>query len=397
MEPIDQKAINETIVKTITENLPSVVDAVVTEKLANFETKTWKDLDEVKAAIKEMSINKKFDTHAKEIFAKTAIVAIVKDVMTNNVNSEKGFKDVVDTHVKAMSEAANGDGAELVFDQFEQSVQMVINTFEIASLVKIIPIAKGDKLNLPKVTNGVTTAYITELNAPTDSDLATAFVAIDIYKTMTLTNFSDELLEDTMTIPDLYDMIVQNVAESQGAFLEKQILAGTGSNAVEGILVNAQVNSLSLAATKRAGDISDTDIVNVYAKALMKFKRNRAGLRWVTSQYVLAKLQALKTTDGYPLYAELRGANPTLMGHPVIITDDSSIAQDSGTDIATKPTIIFGDFSYFILVRRKGMTLERGYYGSNWTSNIQSLKSIQRYGGKCTFGEAFTKLLNGAT
>jgi hypothetical protein len=29
------------------------------------------------------------------------------------------------------------------------------------------------------------------------------------------------------------------------------------------------------------------------------------------------KLMALKTLDGYPLYPELRGANPTIMGRPV--------------------------------------------------------------------------------
>lgn len=398
MDQVDQKQINDTIVKTITENLPWVVESVVSEKIADFKTATIKDIDEIKQSMKSLATSKKFDAEAKSILAKTAIVAIVKDVMQKGVKGETAFKEIVDIHTKAMAEATAGDGAELVFDQFEQSVAMVLNTFEIASLVKIIPIAKGDKLSIPKVTNGITTAYVTELSAPSDTDLVTAFVNIDIYRIMTLSNFSDELLEDTMTIPDLYDMIVQNVAESQGAFLEKQILAWTGSSAVEWILVNADVNSVSLVgAGKRADDIVDSDIVTVYNTAQMKFKRNTANLRWVGSQYVLSNLQALKTTDGYPLYPELRGNKPTLMGHPFIMTDDSSIAQSTATDVATKPLLIFGDFSFFTLVRRKGLTLERGYYGSNWASNIQSLKSIQRYGGKCTFGQAFTKLLSAAT
>jgi hypothetical protein len=57
----------------------------------------------------------------------------------------------------------------------------------------------------------------------------------------------------------------------------------------------------------------------------------------------------------------------------------------------------FGDFGYFTLARRKGLTVERGYYGDNWKKDIQSLKSNTRYGGTLTFPEAITVLLNGAT
>jgi len=399
MNEEEKKAFNATIENTIKTHLPSIVDAVVDAKVAEMAQKSASDMDGIKAEIKSLAVANKFTDKAKDMFTKTAVVSIIKDVLKHNITSESAFKSIVDANIKTMTEGTATEGAELVFDQFEQSVQMVLNTFDLVSLVKIIPIAKGDKLNLPKVTNGITTAYVTETNAPSASEPDTAFITIDIVKAMTLTHFTEELLEDTMTIPDLYDMIVQTVAESQGAFLEKQILAGTGgSTAVEGLLTNASVLSVQLStASHRASNISDANIVDVYTKALRKYKRNRANLRWITSQYVLGKLQALKTTDGYPLYPELRGESPTLFGHAVILTDDSSIAQDLAGDVAAKPTIIFGDLSYFVLVRRKGLTLERGYINANWASNIISLKSVSRFGGKATFGEAFVKLLNAAT
>jgi HK97 family phage major capsid protein len=42
-------------------------------------------------------------------------------------------------------------------------------------------------------------------------------------------DFTDEMFEDTMTNQDLYSYIVENVAESQGAFIENQILNGDGT------------------------------------------------------------------------------------------------------------------------------------------------------------------------
>lgn len=81
------------------------------------------------------------------------------------------------------------------------------------------------------------TYFTAEEVAYTASEPATAFISIDIAKMTTLVSMTEELLDDTMTVPDLYDLIVEFVAESQAEFLETQILTGTGS--VKGILVNA--------------------------------------------------------------------------------------------------------------------------------------------------------------
>lgn len=388
--------LKEIVGEALKENLPEVVDAVVDAKLEEVEANTEAKFADVNESIKALQKQAKTVAVTDELSKKTAIVYIFRDVLQNKVTGEKAFNEVVEKHVKAMTEGTATDGAELVFDQFEANVLQVINTFELVSNVNIMPLAKGDKVSIPKATNGISTMYVAEGGTPTESEIVTAFVTFDIYKMVTLTDFTEELLDDAMTIPDLYNLIVSNIGESQGAFLEKQILAGTGSSALEGILVNSAVNSISLAATKRAGDINHTNLIEVITKAMRKYKRGGRA-KFVMSQYVLGKLQSIKTTDGYPLFPELMGATPTLMGAGIILTDDSSLVQDLASDIATKPLLIYGDLSYYTLVRRKGLTVERGYYGNNWRDGVISLKSNARFGGKCTFGEAFVKLLNGAT
>jgi HK97 family phage major capsid protein len=386
-----EKVVSEALEK----NLPEVVDAVMTKKLSELEAKSASEMEDIKAELKKMNhASKVFTDNGGADFAKkAAVVAIFKDVVNNNVTSEKGFHDTVQNHVKAfMDEGTATNGAELVFDQFEKDVLKVINTYEILQDVRILPLAKGDKVSLPKATNGITTYFTAEGVAYTGSEAVSAFVTIDIAKATTMTDMTEELLDDTMTVPDLYDLIVEFIGESQAQFLETQILSGTG--AVKGILVNASVNKVQLAATKRASDIVDANIVDIITKASKKFKKT--GVKFYTSQYVMGKLMALKTTDGYPLYPSLRGASPMLEGYPVVLSDVGFV-QNVAADIAWAVTMAFGDFGYFTLARRKGLTVERGYYGDNWKKDIQSLKSNTRYGGTLTFPEAITVLLNGAT
>lgn len=173
------------------------------------------------------------------MITKTAIVAIAKDVYKSNAQNPDDFNRIAQKHfadlgLKVMGEADASEGAEFVFDQFEKDILVVINTFELVNHVKILPLAKGDKLLIPKVTNGITTAYVTEagvVGAATEP--VTAFVQFDIFKTVTLTNVTEELMEDTMTIPQLYDFLVQEIGESQGEFLEGEIISGAGTTAIE--------------------------------------------------------------------------------------------------------------------------------------------------------------------
>lgn len=392
----EQKAFQEETTKSVVEAvekaLPEVVDSVVTKKVAELSEKNANDLDEVKAELKKMNVSLRETPELKTLANKTAVVSIFKEVLENNVNSEKAFNEIVDKTIKTMTEGTATAGAELVFDQFETDVLRVINTYTIVNDVRILSLVKGDKVSLPKATNGITTYFVAEGVAPTATDGVTAFINIDIAKAATLTDMTQELLEDTMTIPDLYDLIVEFVGESQASFLETQILTGTGS--IKGILVDAGVNKIALAATKRASDVVDSNIVDVVFKAAMKFKRGTK--KWYMSQYVFGKLTALKTTDGYPLYPSLRDVNPTLMGSAVVISDNAFVQNLAG-DVANGVLLMYGDLKYFTLAKRKGLTMERGYYGDNWKKGIISLLSNQRFGGISTYPEAITILTNGAT
>ena len=390
---------DETVVKQVTDaiekSVPEIVSTVVDAKLNEAMSKSAKELDEIKAELKKYSLEQKqANPEVKEAFVKTAMVNIFRDVVNQNITTEKGFQTVVEATLKTMTEGTATAGAELVFDQFEADVLRVINSYDIVNDVRILPLAKGDKVSIPKATNGVTTYFTSEWVAYTPSDAVTAFVTIDIAKTTTLTDMTQELLDDTMTVPDLYNLIVEFIWESQAEFLETQILTGTGS--VKGILVDAGVNKIYLGTGNTADDIDDDVLVDVITKSARKYKRRTSNVKWYMSQYIFGKIKALKTLDGYPLYPESRNANPTLMGYAVSLSDVWFV-QDVTEDIAGGIDLLFGDLQYFIIARRKGLTMERGYHGDNWKKDIQSLKSNSRVGWKSSFPEALTIVLNGTS
>lgn len=387
--------ITKSMTKTVEDSLPEIVDNVVAKKVEELSQKSASEMEDIKAELKKINLAGKVENKDLQDFnRKTAVVSIFKEVINNNITSEKVFKEVVVKTVDAMTESVAGEGAELVFDQFETDVLRVINTYDIVNDVRILPLAKGDKVSLPKATNGITTYFVSEGTAATESEATTAFVTIDIAKAATLTDLTQDLLDDTMTIPDLYNLLVEFIGESQAEFLETQILTGTG--VIKGILVNASVNKVYLGSGNDAGDIDDDVIIDVITKAAKKYKRNKAKVKFYMSQYVYGKIKALITTDGYPLYPSLRDANPTLQGYAVVLSDVGFV-QDVSEDIAAGVDLLFGDLSYFTLAKRKGLTIERGYYGDNWKADILSVKSNSRVGWKCTYPEALTIVINGAS
>ena len=108
---------------------------------------------------------------------------------------------------------------------------------------------KGNEFKIPKGVNNIATNWIAEWTAITKSKAGSAFVTINTYKAATLVPFTEELLQDNVTTPKYYEMVVKMIGESQGGFLEDQVLNGTDANKVEWVLVNANVGSAALPAT----------------------------------------------------------------------------------------------------------------------------------------------------
>lgn len=320
---------------------------------------------------------------------KKAIVSLVKSVLVNGENFQQA-------KAKALTEGTDGQGGEFVFDEFEKDVLQVINEEPVLNEVKMYN-TNGDVLKLPKYSNGVVTTFEAEGTGGAASQGTTSYITLNIKRAVTNLEISEELMQDSMTIPDIYEIIVRDIGESQANFLARQILQGdgTGDNFL-GIYNAPGVNEVVLDAGKTSvKDLGDSDLVATMTAAKRKFKKNKANLAWVMSEYVFGVIASIKTTTGQYLYPEMRNETPTLLGRKVILSDQSTV-QDASEDGASTPFLIFGDLKYFALAKNNGLEIETGYVNDNFNRSIKTVRSKSRVAGEITYPEAFTRVVTAA-
>ena len=379
---MDTKEILEQVSKTIETSMPEVIESVVEKKLSEERLKTVADLDDVKAELKKLSFQaKQADAGLSKKNKEAFIVSVMKSVVNNWVSTEKGFRDVVAKEYTAMNTDDAWEGAEFVFDQFEADILSVFDQFDIVRDVRIYNINQWDNLSLVRWDNTIQTYFTAQWAPRTPSNYETSRIKIDVAKLTTLTKLTEEFFDDTMTIPDVYQFLVQCFAESQAKFLETEILTWTWD--IKGIFNDSDIEVVNV---DKVDDISDDTIIEVITKVAKKFKTGK----FYFSKYMWGRLMQIRTLDGSPLYPELRSANPNILGYPVWLSSVWFIQDKSDDETDWAVAMMFGDLSYYALVRRKGLTIERGLDWEDFSNDLISVKSTTRYGGNCTFPEALT-------
>lgn len=395
--------IEKVIAEALEKSLPEIVDAVTDKKIEALTTKSTAEMEEIKAELKKIALAGKQTAEVKNFAGQTAIVNIFKSIAKNGVSSEEAFTELANAEIKAafLGEGTATEGAEMVFAQFESQIINVMKMYPVVNEVKIYT-TKGKDLSIPKVTNGITTAWIAEGVAITGSKPATAFVTINVFKAATLVQLTEELREDNMTIPELYTMLTQLIGESQGAFVEDAILNGNGTQ-VDGIFNNASVGIVQALAgnvklSDNTGEELDDLLNDLDTKVSMEYQTNPAGLVAVMSQYTFNVLRKAKnSTTGFIMFPELRDAQPKLLGKYRIIKSHKAPVQNTAADIANATPIVIGDFSkYYGFLRRRGLTVVSGMSTGDFEKDLVTVKATQRFGGEPTIPEAFAKVKNAA-
>jgi HK97 family phage major capsid protein len=380
---MENKELLEQVAKTLEATLPEVVETVVGKKFEAEMSKTFKELEDMKAELKKFSFDsKKSDPAISKKYKETFMVSLVKDVIDNSISSEKAFAEAIERTTKAMNTWNPTEWAEFVFEQFEADILAVLDTFGIINDVRVYNINKGNDLTLVKWENAVQTYFTAEWIARTESEYETEKINIDVAKLTTMTKLTEEFLDDTMTIPDVYQFLVRCFGESQAKFLETQLLSGTWD--IEGVFTNEDVNVVEI---DDSDNIDDDTIIEVITKAVKKFTW---GEKFYFSKYMWGKLMQIRTTDGSPLYPELRNATPTLMGYPVVLSSVEFIQNETEKATDDKIALMFGNLQYYALVRRRGLTIERGLDGNDFSEDKITVKSTVRCGWALTFPEALT-------
>ncbi len=229
-----------------------------------------------------------------------------------------------------------------------------------------------------------TTAWIGDNGTVADTDASTlSKITIKAHELVAQPKVSQKLLDDASI--NIEDWLAYQLAEQFAAKEEEAFLKGTGDTNNQPTGITSYTTGIGLVESTATtdGGINTKDIVDLYYSLSEKYV-GRAS--FVMPRSAVSAIRMLKeTTSGAYLWqpALLGGKEDTLMGCPVY---QSAYMPALG---AGSLSIIFGDFKFYQIVDRLGITILRDPYTAKPYVRFYTTK---RVGGDVIRKEAFKML-----
>lgn len=232
-----------------------------------------------------------------------------------------------------------------------------------------------DVIDIPiedtKMTNFVLTAEEAayDENEPTFNQ-----VSVTIYKYTKLVKISEELVEDEAANLDGY--LSDAFGRAWGLTENAITLVGTGSSQPQGVFVGGSVG-VTFADTN---SIAVTEIPSLFWSLGDPY---HDGSVWVTRGATLGSLQGLTGSNFQLVQTPPSDANQMQLWYKSVFLSDSTAAMGTGAK-----SIIFGNWSYYALVNRHGLIIQRNPYLYQGNGQIGIFAKV-RLGGAVLQSEAF--------
>ena len=241
-----------------------------------------------------------------------------------------------------------------------QIVETIDDASSIFGLSTVIPVS-GDT-TLPIESTLGTASWLAEEGSYTESAPAFGQVVLNPVKLSTMVKVSEELLADNAV--NLESYLGRNMGRRFGNALEDAFVSGSGSGEPNGFDNTTTAGLTAASATAVTAD----ELIDLFYNVKEGYRRSG---HWVFNSTTTREIHQLKdANDQYLWQPALTGGQPDLLlGRPVSISD-SCVDMATGTK-----SIFFGDFSYYYIAMRQGITLKRldelyaetgqvGFYGS---------------------------------
>lgn len=193
-----------------------------------------------------------------------------------------------------------------------------------------------------EATSSTSSATYPETDNPTFGQ-----VPVTVYKFGSVVRVSEELLADAVV--DIWGNVLQpDFVNSMAATENYFFVVGTGSGQPQGILAGGSLGKQAASTSAITAD----EVIDLYHSLDPRYRERAV---WLMNDTVAAALRKLKDNNGQYLWQPgLReGAPDILLGRLVIIVSTMPNPAASAKPIA------FGDFSYYYIVEREGLFVQR--------------------------------------
>ena len=281
----------------------------------------------------------------------------------------------------ALQVGTDTEGGYLVPDTFEKKL---ITSLEEENIIRkhahVFQTQNGTH-KIPVVSTRGTAAWVDEEGQIPESDDAFGQQLIGAHKIATLIKVSEELLNDSAF--DLEGYFATEFARRIGNLEEAAFLNGNGTAKPTGILADVGGAEIGVTAASETAITAD-ELIDLFYSLKSPYRKKAI---WVLNDSTVRAIRKLKDSNGQYLWhpALNDGEYDTILGKRIFTTP---YAPELG---AGAKSIAFGDFSYYWIGDRAGITFRRLNERYAETGQVGFLAS-KRVDGKLILPEAIKVL-----
>lgn len=217
----------------------------------------------------------------------------------------------------------------------------------IRAISRVVTLTRPGDTSWQGITSaGVTASFDAQLAEVSDDSPTFTQPTVATHKAQAFVQASIEAAED---IPGLAGEILMMFADARDRLEGAAHATGTGSNQPYGIFTALDANTNVEIITDTANAIIKADLDEVYRSVPVRW---RGKSTWLMHPLWLIEIQNLGTALGASYTTDLvESLTSRLFGRPVVESDD---APSTETTTANDNTIVFGDFSQYVIVDKPG-------------------------------------------
>jgi HK97 family phage major capsid protein len=274
---------------------------------------------------------------------------------------------------RAQSVGTTTAGGYLVAQEFGGFVEAARRQYGgMLSVATVYPTSSGADLLLPSVDEtGVSGSILSENSQISESAMTFGQLTVSSYMyTSGLVLVSNQLMQDSEFPLDQF--IAQALGERLGRAQNAHWTTGTGSSQPYGVVAGAA--SGKAGATGQTTTVTYADIVDLVYSVDVAYRGNA---RFMTRDATVGAIRKLLDSQNRPLWepSVQAGQPDSILGYPIVVNNDVA------TMAASAKSILFGDFSKYIIRDVSGIQIVR--LGERYADYLQTgFYGFQRTGGR---------------
>lgn len=266
-----------------------------------------------------------------------------KDAFWNATRARNGISYEVRN---ALQQGVDSEGGYICPEVFVKELVKALTARNVVRFLSHSFNTSAPLSKIPVVASRGTASWIEEEGPIPEGDDVFGQQYIGAHKVGTLIKVSEELLSDSAF--DLENYFVEEFSRRIGNKEEEAFLSGDGVNKPTGLLNDAEIGVTAASATAITAD----ELIDLFYSLDAPYRKNAV---WLVNDSTMRAIRKLKDSNGQYLWQKAlhEGEHETLLGKPIYHSPFAPEIEAGAKAVA------FGDFSYYWIGDREGITFRR--------------------------------------